>query len=132
MRIALFISVLLALFSIGMAVSESEPLSIGGEFGQAWLADFLAGEEKPVSHDLGNDLWTWGGTPNGYTVENGTLVAEENITIVEPDEWLMMAPVGEPMVIDMSSYNYGDWMSPLYSDDPWVLANHYGRPIAII
>jgi len=69
-------------------------------------------------------------------VVNGTLQPVENNT----DEvdlagiaWLGSEPLGQPMSVngssvpvEMAKVNY---LSSFYSDDPWILAQHYERPI---
>jgi hypothetical protein len=133
MRRALAVIVVLVFCSIFVGWAVDEPLEIGGDFGREWLAKTEAVSEEPVTASIGNDLWSWGGIPIGHKVVNGTLEPERNLTIINVDDWLMMASLQEPIVIDLSSAgNIRDWMSTVYSDDPWVLAQHYERPIAFI
>jgi hypothetical protein len=62
-------------------------------------------------------------------VVNGTLEPVDNNT----DDvdfagitWLGTEPLGPPSYINYTGAPV-DFMYPFYSDDPWILAQHYGR-----
>lgn len=117
---------ILALLALVAVASGAEPVSVGGDFGQAWLKN-LPYESTAASEDAGG-LWSWGNTPNGYTVENGSLVPVANGTSQTDQtgiEWLGSEPPNASRVY-FSPSGYTDYGYPFYSDDAWVLAQHYG------
>jgi hypothetical protein len=134
MRTVIILSIL-ALLAASTAASGAEPVSIGGDFGQSWLKN-LPYQPTVSTEDGGSGLWSWGGVPTGMKVVNGTLEPVDNGT----DEvdfagiaWLGSEPLGQPVSLNESDVpvNLADvnYLSPFYSDDPWILAQHYGRPV---
>jgi hypothetical protein len=134
MRTVIILS-LLALMAACAATFCAEPVKVGGDFGTAWLNN-LPYQPETSAEDNGSGLWGWGGVPTGMKVVNGTLQPVINGT----DEvdyagiaWLGAEPPGQSVSIngsevpiEMSKANY---LYPFYSDDPWILAQHYGRPV---
>jgi len=134
MRTVIMLS-FLALLVASTAVSGAEPVSVGGDFGQSWLKN-LPYQPATSAEDDGSGLWSWGGVPTGRTVVNDTLQPVVNNT----DEvdfagiaWLGSEPLGQPVSlnetdvpVNLAQVNY---LSPFYSDDAWILAQHYERPI---
>lgn len=126
---------LLALLAACTAAFGAEPVKIGGDFGTSWLNNL---PYQTVSAPLGDGsgLWSWGGVPMGSEVVNGTLQPVYNGTD-EADyagiAWLGAAPLGQPVSINGSSVPVEvakvNYLSGFYSDDPWILAQHYERPI---
>ncbi|NYT02018.1 MAG: hypothetical protein GKC10_04590 [Methanosarcinales archaeon] len=109
--------------------------SVGGDFGAAWLKEFLTYNEPPVQADRQNDLWSWGGAPQGKKIEDGRLVDDifvntTNIT----GEWLGEATLGTPVLFNGSVYNnLADGTIPLsdfyLSSDPWIRAQQLGTTV---
>ncbi len=69
-------------------------------------------------------------------VVNGTLQPAYNSTDVVDlagIAWLGSEPLGQPVGINGSSIPLEvarvNYLSTFYSDDPWILAQHYGRPV---
>ena len=129
MRTVIMLS-FLALLVASTTVSGAEPVSVGGDFGQSWLKN-LPYQPATSAEDDGSGLWSWGGVPTGRTVVNDTLQPVVNNT----DEvdfagiaWLGSEPLGPPARINYTGAPV-DFMYPFYSDDPWILAQHYGRPV---
>jgi hypothetical protein len=126
---------LLALLAACAAAFGAEPVEIGGDFGTSWLNNL---PYQTVSTPLGDGsgLWSWGGVPTGMEVVNGTLQSKYNDTN-EVDyagiAWLGAAPLGQALSINGSETSIqmadANYLSPFYSDDPWILAQHYGRPV---
>ncbi len=129
MRTVIILSIL-ALLAASTAASGAEPVSIGGDFGQSWLKN-LPYQPTVSTEDGGSGLWSWGGVPTGMKVVNGTLEPVDNGT-EEVDfagiAWLGSEPIGPPARINYTGAP-ADFMYPFYSDDPWILAQHYGRPV---
>jgi len=124
-----------ALIAASTAAFGIEPVTVGGDFGTAWLKNL---PYQPAADTDGNDtgLWSWGSTPRWMNVVNGTL---EPI-VVGDDEvdfagiaWLGADFVGASVELNESvvpkALSQANVLSPYYSDDPWVLAQHYGVPI---
>ncbi len=131
MRVVLgiLILVLVLLLLPGICLS-ADPVEVGGDFGQSWLKAFHSSPE-PIDQNRDSGLWSWGGTPKGYKVVNDSLVqANDSKDDVETYEWLWIGQRREPLEINNQTLPIlGYSLSPFYSDDPWVLAQHYERPI---
>jgi hypothetical protein len=134
MRTVIILS-LLALLAACAGATGAEPVKVGGDFGTAWLKN-LPYQPEMSADGNGGGLWGWGGVPMGMKVVNGSLQPVYNGT----DEvdfagiaWLGSEPLGQPVSlngsdvpIQMANVNY---LYPFLSDDPWILAQHYGRPV---
>ena len=119
---------LLALLAAATASSGAEPVSVGGNFGMSWLKNL---PYQPTASDSGDGLWSWGGVPKGREVVNDTLELadiEANNTGLAGIGWLGEESFGSPAQITYPKTTM-DFMFPFYSDDPWILAQHYGRVI---
>jgi hypothetical protein len=68
---------------------------VGGDFGRAWIDDFLAENPRSSAQDNNSTLWGWGTMPKGKVLMGGKLVDAPNST------WL---------------YNATDWMGNNYVD----------------
>jgi hypothetical protein len=120
----------LALLAASTVVFGAEPVSVGGDFGQSWLKN-LPYQPETSAEDAGSGLWSWGGVPLGTKVVNGTLQPVDNNTDkvdFAGIAWLGEEPLGPPTYINYSGAPV-DFMYPFYSDDPWILAQHYGRVV---
>lgn len=118
---------ILALLALVAVASGAEPVAVGGDFGAAWLK----AQPERFSSGSGGGLWTWGHTPMGYAAENGSLVQD----VANADDmysnglgWIDSTPPNASQVYTLPK-GYVDYMYPFYSDDPWILAQHYGIPI---
>ncbi|MDF0590796.1 hypothetical protein [Candidatus Methanocrinis natronophilus] len=127
MRRVIILSILVALVT-GNGATGAEPVSVGGDFGISWLKNQ---PYQPVTGDDGDGLWSWGGVPRGKEVVNDTLQLSE----IGDDEtglvgigWLGQGSFGPPVQVTYPKTAM-DFMYPFYSDDPWILAQHYGRVI---
>ena len=127
--------IILSLMVLGMACISThgaEPVNVGGDFGTAWLKNLPYQQRFSTAGDEGG-LWSWGGTPRWMKAVNGTL---ETIEDEEPDYyadlvWLGYS-LGSPVTLNQSNpiaLSNAYLLTPYYSDDPWVLAQHYGVPI---
>jgi hypothetical protein len=58
------------------AQSSSSALSISGDFGRQWISSFKSQNQQPAEQNLGNDLWSWGGSPKGSIIANGNIVPD--------------------------------------------------------
>ncbi len=127
MRMVIALS-FLALIAAGVTAFGAETVSVGGDFGTAWLAS----QPERISTDEGDGLWTWGGTPDGMKVVNGSLVPEYDDEEIDLDDigWLGTEFQGTPLKLNQSN-GTADFLSPFYSNDPWFLSQHYEIPILI-
>lgn len=130
MRMVIMLS-FLALLAASVTAFGAAPVSVGGDFGQAWLKS-LPYQPTTSSEDAGG-LWSWGDTPSGYKVVNGTLAPEGNDNDeIDFDDigWLGTESQGSPLRFNQSEGPV-DFLSPFYSDDPWFLSQHYEIPILV-
>jgi hypothetical protein len=107
--------------------------SVGGEFGKAWINNFLATSGPPVQTTNNTSLWTWGDMPVGKTLVNGKLVPADNngTVITRATDWMGDMPLGAPISLN-GSYNTGlqSPLSDMYlSDDPWIRAQQLGTVV---
>lgn len=109
-----------------------EPIEINAEFGRAWLNSLSSQPEILEKNEP--RIWDYNSVPKGYKVVNGTLVKDNTIKTSYSGGagWLWMSEWSEPIILDDSMVNPLNSLSPFYSDDPWVLAQHYGRPVAVV
>ncbi len=103
---------------------------VGGEFGKAWINNFLAQSSPPVQTTNNTSLWTWGDMPVGKTLVNGRLVpTDSNGTVtVRARDWMGDTLLVAPVYLN-GSYNTGIQapLSDMYlSDDPWIRAQQLG------
>lgn len=120
----------LALLAAGVAAFGAETVSVGGDYGAAWLAS----QPERIPTDDGNGLWGWGGTPSGMKVVNGSLVPEDEDEEIDYDDigWLGTEFQGNPVKLDLNNLTGSvDFLYPFYSKDPWVLSQHYEIPILV-
>ena len=61
----------LALVALSFAAIGAERVSVGGDFGAAWLKNLPY--QPTAATDEKDGLWSWGGTPRWMTIANGTL-----------------------------------------------------------
>jgi len=67
----------LALVALSFAAIGAEPVSVGGDFGAAWLKNLPY--QPTAATDEKDGLWSWGGTPRWMTIANGTLEKVKSI-----------------------------------------------------
>ena len=73
---AIAFSLLIFLLAIECcAQSTSSFQNVGGDFGRTWMSRYEAQNSKLAEQNLTNDLWSWGGSPKGTIVVNGSLMA---------------------------------------------------------
>jgi len=117
------------------ADESSDFQNVGGDFGAAWLKDFLTYNEPPVQDDKKTDLWSWGGAPKGKKIEEGRLIDDIYINTTNiTGEWLGEAPMGTPVLFNGSVYNnLANGTIPLsdfyLSSDPWIRAQQLGTTV---
>jgi hypothetical protein len=129
MRMVIALS-FLALLAAGVTAFGAETVSVGGDYGAAWLAS----QPESISTDSSGGLWTWGGTPTGMKVVNGTLVSDGEDDEIDYDDigWLGTDYQGNPVKLDLSNLTGSvDFLYPFYSNDPWFLSQHYETPISV-
>ena len=130
---------LLAIFCLTLDACGSDAVGVGGDFGRSWLKNFQSQAATPTvpttaataAQEQTSGLWSWGGVPKGHKVVEGALIAEENKTNNVTDyDFLWLSQWRDPMVLNQSPSSFGSYdLSPFYSTDPWVLAQHYERPV---
>lgn len=110
----------LALLMASITVFGVETVDVSGDYGQSWI------NQNPyqgtmTSSSGGSGLWSWGGTPKGYEVVDGTLqrinTSNNNVYSFSP-----YTLVDYDYLRKFSYYSADSF----YSDDPWILSQHYG------
>jgi hypothetical protein len=97
----------LALVALSFAAIGAEPVSVGGDFGAAWLKNLPY--QPTAATDEKDGLWSWGGTPRWMTIANGTLEKVNQSS-------------------NAVDYLYpGTYGSSGHSDDPWIEAQLTGK-----
>jgi len=101
-----------------------ETVDVSGDYGQSWINQNPyqgTTTSSTTSSSGGSGLWSWGGTPKGYEVVDGTLqpinTSNNNVYSFSPYK-----------LVDydyLRKYSYYSADS-FYSDDPWILSQHYG------
>jgi hypothetical protein len=103
------VTVLLALCLVVLAQfivlgsSSGKFQEVGGDFGKAWISNFLAENPKSAAQTDNSTLWGWGTIPKGKALAGGKLVDAPNST------WLYAAT-------DWMGDNYVDPYSGSYID----------------
>lgn len=135
LSIKMLITLISIALALGVVTAESfTPITgqqISGDFGRAWLQNFLKYNEPPVASDQTNDLWSWGGAPKGKMIVGGKLVPDLTVNYTNlTSDWLGEMPLGTIVTLNESRYatlRKGMPLSPLYlSSDPWVRAQQLG------
>jgi len=129
MRMVIALS-LLALIAAGVTAFGTETVSVGGDYGTSWLAS----QPERISTDSVSGLWSWGSTPIGTKVVNGSLVNEYDYDEIDYDDigWLGTDYQGNPVKLNLSNLSGSvDFLYPFYSNDPWFLSQHYEIPIVV-
>jgi len=104
---------------------------VGGDFGTSWLGQH--GSQPGSAIETEQNLWNWGATPKGYEVLNGILYP--------PGYWPQFYnpsfPTGaDPIVINNTKT--ANYVSPSLQtsnsgyEDPWLLSQLSGRPVAVV
>src|SRR5271157_5914859 len=60
MKIVLLIMLVLIAFSL---TASAEPVAIGGDFGRAWISNYLAKNPSPFTQDNNSSSGNWGNAP---------------------------------------------------------------------
>ncbi len=137
--------VALALCSLSLAMTQD----VGGDFGKSWLIKysnkFVSNKGGDINSDTysnvnsntngnANDLWKWGGKPQGYEVFNGKLYP-----MLAPTEWYYPAFMSNatPIIINGTAlinekaHTPVDFLFPDFASDPWSIAQNTERPVMV-
>lgn len=135
MRTILILIMSIAFCMLGMA--SQQMLSVGGEFGNAWLTEnshkFDASNTKSANN--GGDLWNWGGKPLGYEVINNKIYP-----FIAPTQWFYpaFATNKTPIVVNGTAllmnrnYMLPNFVSSGFTEDPWLLAQLSEQPVIVV
>ncbi|VVB66968.1 Uncharacterised protein [uncultured archaeon] len=105
---------------------------VGADFGTSWLEQY--GSRPASTTDTQNNLWSWGSIPKGYSIYNGVLYPPGYLPQwYYPSYWASSDPI---VINNTKGANYR--ISPSLAasnsvyEDPWMLAQLSGRPVAMI
>jgi len=128
---------IMAIAFCGLSVASQQMLSVGEEFGNAWLTEnshkFDAANTR--SADNGGDLWNWGGKPLGYEVMNNKV-----FPLIAPTQWFYpaFATNKTPIVVNGTAllmnrnYMFPNFVSSGFTEDPWLLAQLSEQPVIVV
>lgn len=117
------------LMALSLLPAMAEPLQVGGDYGRSWLTNF---GDRSVVREPSGGLWSWGATPKGQFLSNGTLEPIGTSTIYYP----AFTEEQRPLLINRTNnlnagYFPQDFTSPYFMDDPWIIAQITGRPVVL-
>ena len=100
-----------------LILASAQPQQIGGDYGKSWLNKF--GNKNVVRDEL-DGLWSWGTTPKGQLLINGTLLPEGITTVYDPSFLDNRSPIilNRTAGSISSSYLPLDLYSAYFTDDP--------------
>ncbi len=114
-----------------VTATSSDYQQISGEFGQNIIKDFRTEDQAWASPSPNATLWDWGSSPKGKEVQDGKIV-DANLTpaMIAALNWMQAMGYSNPVIMN-SSNPYGNFSQPIgqVSDDPWMMAQHFGRPV---
>ena len=128
---------IMAIAFCGLSVASQQMLSVGEEFGNAWLTEnshkFDAANTR--SADNGGDLWNWGGKPLGYEVMNNKV-----FPLIAPTQWFYpaFATNKTPIVVNGTAllmnrnYMFPNFVSSGFTEDPWLMAQLSEQPVIVV
>ena len=87
MKILLLIMLVLIAFFL---TASAEPIAIGGDFGRAWLSNYLAKNPSPFPEDNNSSSGNWGNAPKAQGTVASDMVSQKNATnpITPRTNWL--------------------------------------------
>ena len=99
MKLALLVILVLIAFCL---VASAKPVAIGGDFGRAWISNYLAENPSPYSQDNNSSSGNWGNAPKVQGTVGSNIVSQQNATnpITPSTNWL-----GDPT-------SFGNQLSP--------------------
>ena len=129
------ISLVLLCIALLIIPSLSQPVNVGGTYGQNWLNN--SGSKKPIPNSS-SGLWDWGVTPVGHMLVNGKLVSlgDGNSVLITPAFVTNPTPIIGNASLNAPEYNprhltEAQLSSPYMLEDPWAVAQETGQPILI-
>ncbi len=135
MRLLLILLIALTMCSLSLAMPMAQ--NVGGDYGKSWLTKNSDKFDSSSGNDAKNtnDLWTWGGKPQGYEVFNGKLYS-----LLAPTDWYYPAFTSNttPIVVNGTALIKNrnslplDYLFPDFTSDPWSLAQQTERPVMVI
>ncbi|VVB63084.1 Uncharacterised protein [uncultured archaeon] len=87
MKLALLVILDLITFCL---IASAEPVAIGGDFGRAWISNYLAKNPSPFSQDNNSSSGSWGIAPKVQGTIGSNMVSQQNATnpVTPSTNWL--------------------------------------------
>jgi hypothetical protein len=98
MKIVLLIMLVLMAFCL---TASAEPVVVGGDFGRAWISNYLASNPGPVSQNSNSSSGNWGNAPKVQGTIGSDMLSKQNTTnTIKPGtNWLGDATnLGNPTI----------------------------------
>ena len=98
----LVLLIMLVLLAFCLITSAAEPVAIGGDFGRAWITNYLAKNPSPFPEDNNSSSGNWGNAPKVEGTVGSNIGSKQNATnpITPSSNWL-----GDPA-------SFGNQLSP--------------------
>lgn len=77
MKIVLMIMLVLMAFCI---TASARPVAVGGDFGRAWISNYLASNPGPVSQSNNSSSENWGNSPKVQGTIGSEMLSRQNTT----------------------------------------------------
>ncbi len=104
---------------------------VGADFGTSWLEQY--GSRPASTIDTQNNLWSWGSTPKGYSFSNGVLYPPGyGLQWYYPSDWTSSDPIVINVTQGAAKVSSNQMMSSSPYEDPWLVAQLSGRPVATL
>ena len=84
MKIVLILVALLAF----CLIASAEPVAVGGDFGRAWISNYLAKNPSPVSQDNNSSSANWGNAPKVQGTIGSNMVKNATNPVKPSTSWL--------------------------------------------
>ena len=86
MKLVLLIMPVLLAFCL---IASAEPVAIGGDFGRAWISNYLAKNPSPFPQENNSSSENWGNAPKVQGTIGSNMVSQQNVTNpIKPTNWL--------------------------------------------
>jgi len=116
------ICLLVGLMAAGSSLGYQD---VGSEYGTSWLQKYGT---MPTSTLEQNSLWNWGNAPKGFGLHDGVLYPPGT----EP-QWYYPSIFNSYTPIVINKTDSRNLQSSYGTDtDPWLIAQLYGRPVAVV
>jgi hypothetical protein len=84
----LVLPIMAAILAFCLIASAAEPIAIGGDFGRAWISNYLAKNPSPFPEDNNSSSGNWGNAPKVQGTIGSNMVSNVTSPINPTTNWL--------------------------------------------